>query len=119
MRARKLIRIFDPKHVMVSLVGPNSTVGNFGMQLGSNLAIINPDSSGLDGCFVQVTSSIGKVIFANCVVGHRCLVVGGVQRVWGMIENGFGPVDVLTQVITALDITAIEEQAIKSCGTKD
>jgi hypothetical protein len=63
------------------LVGPNSTVGNFGMQLGSDWAIITPqgDTSGLEGCFFRVDTSVGKTILTNCVVGHRCLAVGGVQ----------------------------------------
>jgi hypothetical protein len=101
------------------LVGPNSTVGNFGMQLGSDWAIITPqgDTSGLEGCFFRVDTSVGKTILTNCVVGHRCLAVGGVQGVRGAIGNipGGPAVDVLTQVITAVDITTIEEQAMKSC----
>jgi hypothetical protein len=103
------------------LVGPNSTVGNFGMQLGSDWAIINPDPSGLGGCFFRVGTSVGRTILANCVVGHRCLVAGGVQGVRGAIGNNLGgpAVDVLTQIITAVDITIIEEQAIKSCRNKD
>ena len=105
------------------LVGPNSTVGNFGMQLGSDWAIITPqgDTSGLEGCFFRVVTSVGKAILTNCVIGHRCLVVGSVQGVRGAIGNNPGgpAVDVLTQVITAVDITTIEEQAIKSCRNKD
>jgi hypothetical protein len=67
------------------------------------------------------TAMVGKAILTSCVVGHRCLVVGSVQGVRGAIGNNPGgpAVNVLTQVITAVDITTIEEQAIKSCSKKD
>ena len=102
-----------PKSCDGELVGPNGTVGSWGMRLGPEWAVINLDSTGYEGCFFQVNGQVGKAILENCTVGHRCLVAGAVKYVRGAIGNAPGgpAVSVLTQVITAVDITTIEEKA--------
>ena len=106
----------QPRTCDGQLIGPGSTAGEYGMRLGSDWAIINTDRSGLGGCFFKVDSSVGKAIFGNCTVGHRCLVVGAIQKVRGFIENlpGGPAVDVLNDLFTTLDITTIEEEAKRS-----
>jgi hypothetical protein len=107
----------QPRACDGQLIGPNSTAGDFGMRLSPDWAMINTDSSGLDGCFFKVNSSVAKAIFANCTVGHRCLAVGAVQKVRGFFGNApLNPAaDVLNDLFTSLDITTIEEEAKKSC----
>ena len=80
MRARRLSQLGDKNHVMVSWLDPNSTVGNFGMQLGSDWAIITPqgDTSGLEGCFFRVATSdvINLPVTVNGVRGTFVLDTG-------------------------------------------
>lgn len=102
------------------LVGPNSVVGSFGLALGSEMGIIHPsdDASGQEGCFFRVNTAVGRKISERCVVGHQCVVAGGVQRIRGAIGNNPGApaVDVLSQVITVVDITEIERRAVQECS---
>jgi hypothetical protein len=108
----------QPRACDGQLIGPGSTAGEYGMRLTSDWAIISTDRSGLGGCFFKVDSSVGKAIFANCAVGHRCLVVGAIEKVRGFFGNvpGGGPAaDVLNDLFTTLDITTIEEEAKRSC----
>jgi len=106
----------QPRTCDGQLIGPGGTAGDYGMRLTSDWATINTDRSGLDGCFFKVDSAVGKAIFANCTVGHRCLVVGAIQRVRGFFGNAPGgpAAHVLNDLFTALDITKIEDEAKRS-----
>jgi hypothetical protein len=108
----------QPRACDGQLIGPNSTAGQYGMRLSQDWAMVSTEPSGLGGCFFKVDSSVGKAIFANCTVGHRCLVVGAVQKVRGFFGNvpGGGPAaDILSDLFTTLDITTIEEETKRSC----
>jgi hypothetical protein len=122
MRARRLSQLRDKNHVMVSWldqIAQWATLACSWDQIGL-LSLRRGTQVDSRGVFPSRTS-VGKAILTNCVLGHRRLVVGSVQGVRGAIGNNPGgpAVDVLTQVITAVDITTIEEQAIKSCRKKD
>jgi hypothetical protein len=94
--------LFRPRECVGQLIGPNGSVGNYGLTLGADWGVISPDNdrSGLEGCFFRVNTTVGKKILGNCTVGQRCVVAGDVQSVRDLIGNSPGnpPVDLLIQV---------------------
>jgi hypothetical protein len=90
--ARDVLTTARPRDCVGQLLGPNSSVGNFGLTIGVEIAAIIPDDdrSGPGGCFFAVNTPAGRSIYAHCIVGQRCVVAGRVQSIRGAIDNNPG-----------------------------